>query len=97
MAGRDTGGLLLLCKAIALDWSTVRAILPSHRLGKTASPADLDRWCGQFSRIDAALAERVVHFWRARGTLDACAITPRKTGSIPYHDGDNEWINWTIH
>lgn len=97
MAGRDTGGLLLLCKAIALDWSTVRAILPLHRLGKTASPADLDRWCGQFSRIDAALAERVVHFWRARGTLDACAITPRKTGSIPYNDGDNEWINWTIH
>jgi hypothetical protein len=97
MAGRDTGGILLLCKAIELEWSTVRAILALHRCGKTASAADLDRCSGQFSRIDAALAERVVHFWQARGTVAGCAITPRDTFATPFRDGDNDWINWTMH
>jgi uncharacterized protein (DUF2336 family) len=97
MAGRDIGGILLLCKAIELEWSTVRAILALHRCGETASAADLDRWRGQFSRIDAALAERVVQFWQARGTLAACAITARSSFATPYRDGENDRINWTLH
>ncbi len=97
MASRDPGGTLLLCKAIELEWLTVRAILALHRCGKTDAPADLDRWCGQFSRIDAAIAQRVLQYWQARATLAACAGSPSTIAAAPLHDGENDWINWTIH
>ena len=60
------------------------------------SDAPIERF-GTRSRIDAALAELIVEFWQARGTLAACAITARSSFATPYRDGENDRINWTPH
>jgi uncharacterized protein (DUF2336 family) len=66
MIGNDPGGLLLMCKAIDLQWPVVRPILRLHPAGKRATPMQLDRWCEQLTKINPATAARVARFWQGR-------------------------------
>ena len=67
IAGDRHDPILIVGKAIGLEWATVRALI-LLRLGpnRVPSPADLEAARVNFSRLMPATAERVVNFWKAR-------------------------------
>ena len=69
MAGDRHDPILIIAKAIGLDWATVRALV-LLRLGPARIPAsaDIDSVRANFLRLAPSTAERVVSFWRARET-----------------------------
>jgi uncharacterized protein (DUF2336 family) len=66
MTNSDEGGLLLLCKAIDLEWPVARRILMLHPVGMRTTATQMDRSCEQFGGINGATAQRVVRFWQVR-------------------------------
>jgi uncharacterized protein (DUF2336 family) len=69
MAGDRDDPVLLIAKAIGLEWPTVRALI-LLRLGPARMPAsaDIENVRTNFLRLMPSTAERVVGFWRARET-----------------------------
>jgi hypothetical protein len=69
MSGDRHDPILIIAKAIGLDWLTVRALV-LLRLGPARIPAgaDIDAVRMNFLRLSPSTAERVVSFWRARET-----------------------------
>jgi uncharacterized protein (DUF2336 family) len=69
MAGDRHDPILILSKAIGLEWSTVRAMI-LLRLGPARTPAssDIDDIRFNFLRLSPSTAERVVSFWQTRAT-----------------------------
>jgi uncharacterized protein (DUF2336 family) len=69
MAGDRHDPILILAKAIGLEWATVRALV-LLRLGPARIPAsaDIDNVRSNFMRLSPSTAERVVSFWRTRET-----------------------------
>jgi uncharacterized protein (DUF2336 family) len=59
--------VLIVGKAIGLEWATVRALI-LLRLGpsRTAAPADIENLRVNFVRLMPSTAERVVNFWQTR-------------------------------
>ena len=94
MVNSDPGGLLLLCKALDLEWPMVRWILLLHPAGKRATPMQLHRWCEQLAKINFATATRIVRFWQVRtGVPEPAAPRPSRDGtSGNVHDGGD----WTL-
>jgi uncharacterized protein (DUF2336 family) len=71
MRGDRLDGLLILGRAIGIEWPTVRAIIVL-RTGRTAGPT-LDDLRSNFERLSRSSAERVARFWRG----GAAAATQR--------------------
>jgi uncharacterized protein (DUF2336 family) len=69
MSGDRHDPILILAKAIGLEWATVRALV-LLRLGPARIPAsaDIDNVRANFMRLSPSTAERVVSFWRERET-----------------------------
>jgi uncharacterized protein (DUF2336 family) len=69
MSGDRHDPILIIAKAIGLDWATVRALV-LLRLGPARIPAsaDIDNVRANFMRLSPTTAERVVSFWRTRET-----------------------------
>ena len=69
MAGDRHDPMLIIAKAIGLEWATVRALV-LLRLGPARMPAsaDIENVRTNFLRLMPSTAERVVGFWRARET-----------------------------
>jgi uncharacterized protein (DUF2336 family) len=69
LAGDRHDPILILAKAIGLEWATVRALV-LLRLGPARIPAsaDIDNVRSNFMRLSPSTAERVVSFWRTRET-----------------------------
>jgi uncharacterized protein (DUF2336 family) len=69
MSGDRHDPILIISKAIGLDWSTVRALV-LLRLGPARIPAsaDIDNVRANYLRLSPSTAERVVSFWRVRET-----------------------------
>ena len=69
MAADRYDPILLVGKAVDLDWPTVRALI-LLRLGpnRVPSPADIETARVNFTRLMPSTAERVVSFWRTRQT-----------------------------
>lgn len=69
MSGDRHDPILIISKAIGLDWPTVRALV-LLRLGPARIPgsADIDNVKANFMRLSPSTAERVVGFWRTRET-----------------------------
>jgi uncharacterized protein (DUF2336 family) len=67
MSGDRHDPILIMSKAIGLDWATVRSII-LLRLGPARIPAsaDIDNVRSNFMRLSPSTAERVVSFWRTR-------------------------------
>ena len=59
--------ILVLGKAIGLEWATVRALI-LLRLGpaRVPSPTDIENVRVNFARLMPLTAERVVNFWQTR-------------------------------
>lgn len=69
MSGDRHDPLLIIAKAIGLEWPTVRALV-LLRLGPARMPAaaDIENVRTNFTRLMPSTAERVVTFWRTRET-----------------------------
>jgi uncharacterized protein (DUF2336 family) len=67
IAGDRHDPILILGKAIGLEWASVRALI-LLRLGanRVPSPADIESARVNFARLMPATAERVMGFWRTR-------------------------------
>lgn len=67
MEGDRHDPILIVGKAIGLEWATVRA-LTMLRLGPARMPAptDIENVRSNFMRLMPSTAERVVNFWRVR-------------------------------
>ena len=67
VAGDRHDPILIVGKAIGLEWATVRALI-LLRLGpsRVASPTDIENARVNFTRLMPSTAERVVNFWQAR-------------------------------
>jgi uncharacterized protein (DUF2336 family) len=98
MDGSETGGALLLCKAIDLQWPAVRKILSVHATGRTATPDRLQQLARQFALIDAAMAQRVICVWRIRSTAaDGPGLQPEAHIAPEHALPSDDWSNWTVH
>ena len=69
MAGERHDPILIITKAIGLEWPTVRALI-LLRLGPARMPAstDIENVRTNYMRLMPSTAERVVVFWRERET-----------------------------
>jgi uncharacterized protein (DUF2336 family) len=70
IAGDRYDPILIVSKAIALEWATVRALI-LLRLGpnRVPSPADIEGARVNFARLMPSTVERVVNFWKTRQTF----------------------------
>ena len=59
-------GVLIPCKAAGLSWRTVQAVLESRFATGSVGPHELARAKGQFARITAESARRLLRFWQVR-------------------------------
>jgi hypothetical protein len=58
--------VLILCKAAGFGWATVKALILVRPNGKSTSGQGLDVAYGNFDRLSASTAQRVVRFWQIR-------------------------------
>jgi hypothetical protein len=67
MSGERHDPILIIGKAIGLQWATVRALI-LLRLGqdRIPSPSDIEQVRLNFARLMPSTAERVVSFWQLR-------------------------------
>jgi uncharacterized protein (DUF2336 family) len=70
IAGDRHDPILIVGKAIGLEWATVRALI-LLRLGpnRVPSPTDIEGLRVNFARLMPSTAERVVNFWQTRQSL----------------------------
>jgi uncharacterized protein (DUF2336 family) len=67
----DEGGTFVLCRAIALEWPTVIAILSlTERPRLAAPPREL---AGRYAKLNIATAERILRFWQIRSNVKGAA------------------------
>jgi len=57
---------LIACKAAALEWPTVRAILSYRAIGGKLSDLDVDSARAEYLRLSSSGAQRVLRFWQVR-------------------------------
>jgi uncharacterized protein (DUF2336 family) len=68
LTSKDTGALLIPCKAAGFDWSTVGAILRARPPGFALQDHDIARIKADYHQLTKATAERVQRFWQVRDT-----------------------------
>jgi uncharacterized protein (DUF2336 family) len=66
IANRRTEQILVLAKAIALDWQSARAILLLQAGAKGSSTPELDHWCAMYARLRPDTARKAIQFYRLR-------------------------------
>lgn len=67
VSGERRDSVLVLGKALGLDWPTVRALLALRSPeGRTSSVTDLDLARANFERLAPATAQRVMKYWKER-------------------------------
>lgn len=66
LSGERPDPVLILGKAKAMNWSTVKAILNALPDRKGASPPEMEAAFANYERLSASTAQRVVRFWQVR-------------------------------
>lgn len=64
IGGNQPDAALLLCRAAALGWPTVKAFLLARPDGRGTSSRGIDEAFAHYNRLSEASAQRVVRFWR---------------------------------
>jgi uncharacterized protein (DUF2336 family) len=67
-------GILIPCKAAELSWETVSAILETRFATGSMSPQELTRVRGQFAKITAENAHRLLRFWQVRSSPSSPSV-----------------------
>jgi len=68
--------IIVIAKALALSWATVKALLVLHARNDAAPGQAIEQSLASFDRLNAATAQEIVRFWRLRGPAPA---TVRRT------------------
>jgi uncharacterized protein (DUF2336 family) len=63
--------VLIPCKAVGLEWPTVRAMLNGRAVGAAISDHDLDHAMADYAKLAQSSAQRVLRFWQVRHTATA--------------------------
>jgi uncharacterized protein (DUF2336 family) len=66
MDGERPDPILILCRALALSWPTVKAIIVLRPGSKGTSSQGLDSAFANYERLSQSTALRVVRFWKVR-------------------------------
>ena len=66
LGGARPDPVLILCRAIGLNWSTVKAIILLRPDGKSGSNQGLESAFANYERLSNSTARRVVRFWQVR-------------------------------
>jgi uncharacterized protein (DUF2336 family) len=66
MSGDRPDPVLILCKAAALSWPTVKAVIMVRPDTTGTSAQGLDAAFGNYERLSPSTAQRVVRFWQVR-------------------------------
>ena len=68
VCGPKRDSVLILGRALGLEWATVRALLPLRlAAGRTPSPTDVEEARVGFERLALSTAQRMLKFWKDRG------------------------------
>jgi uncharacterized protein (DUF2336 family) len=65
----DTGGLIVVCKALGFDWSTAMEVLKTGAERSGLSERDIHRTHADFVKLSKATADRILRFWHVRQTV----------------------------
>src|SRR5258708_3346107 len=68
MQGLRNDGILIPCKVAELGWETVSAVLESRFSMGSMGPHELAKAKGQYAKITAENARRLLRFWQVRST-----------------------------
>lgn len=60
--------VLVPCRAVGLEWLTVRAILNGRSVGSALSDHDLEQAKADYAKLAQRSAQRVLRFWQVRQT-----------------------------
>lgn len=66
MRSARTDGLLVVCKAAGLNWSTVRAVLHGRTVSHAMTEAELSRIEEDYFKLSQPSAQRTLRFWKVR-------------------------------
>jgi uncharacterized protein (DUF2336 family) len=66
MTDERANSILVVCKALGFAWPTARAIILLGIVGRV-SEDKLEVTHRKFDRLSASIAQRILHFWQARG------------------------------
>jgi len=66
MGGDQPDAVLILCKAIAFGWPTVKAVITMQSDGNPLLSREIDDAFGDYGRLSESTAQRVVKFWQVR-------------------------------
>lgn len=66
LGGDRPDPVLILCRAIGLNWPTVKAVILLRRDGKSGSNQGLESAFANYERLSNSTARRVVRFWQVR-------------------------------
>ena len=69
MLQADTGGLVLVCKALGFEWSTTLEILRTGAERSGLSERDINRAHADFMKLSKATADRILRFWHVRQSV----------------------------
>jgi uncharacterized protein (DUF2336 family) len=76
--------ILVPCRAIGLDWSTVRMVLSSRFGGRAVSDRELDTARDDYFKLSRSNAQRVLRFWLVRHTAAENAGAGEAAGAAVY-------------
>ncbi|HXW31207.1 MAG TPA: DUF2336 domain-containing protein [Xanthobacteraceae bacterium] len=68
LGGERSDPVLILCKALGVEWPTARAIIAVHAGKRLVSPQLFDSAHTNFERLSSGTAQRVLKFWQRRET-----------------------------
>jgi uncharacterized protein (DUF2336 family) len=77
MSGDRPDPVLILCKACGFEWKTARALILLRPVASGKSGSALDHAAGNFERLSASTAQRVVRFWQNGSTAVSGVVTSR--------------------
>jgi len=66
LGGERSDPVLILCKALGVEWPTARAIIAVHAGKRPVSPQLFDNAHTNFERLSSGTAQRVLKFWQRR-------------------------------
>jgi uncharacterized protein (DUF2336 family) len=67
------GGILILCRAIDVDWKVVTALLSLRTASGASMVASSDSMFEQFRKLTVPTSQRVVRFWQVRESVGNAA------------------------
>lgn len=87
------GGILVLCRAIDVDWTVVAAILTLRDEPGRGNVLASETFFDQFRKLTTPTAQRVVRFWEIEQVSDRCRRTPPKPDAFPSSAGRPAALN----